>query len=111
MPEILHDLVQTNGIDLHVAMQGSGPFVIFCHGFPGHWSNWKHQLQAVANAGYTGVAVDMRGYGESSRPARVADYSMNEQVADMCGLLDALDREKAIFIFIGFLPRVDWLCL
>ena len=108
MPEILHDLIRTNGIDLHVVMQGSGPFVIFCHGFPGHWSNWKHQLKAVANAGYTGVAVDMRGYGESSRPVRVADYSMNEQVADMCGLLDALHGETAIFVGQDFGAALVW---
>jgi pimeloyl-ACP methyl ester carboxylesterase len=108
MPEILHNLVQTNGIDLHVVMQGSGPFVIFCHGFPGHWSNWKHQLRAVAKAGYTGVAVDMRGYGESSRPPRVADYSMDEQVADMCGLLDTLDKEEAIFVGQDFGAALVW---
>jgi len=108
MPEIRHDLIRTNGVDLHVAMQGSGPFVIFCHGFPGHWSSWKHQLQAVAKAGYTGVAVDMRGYGESSRPALVADYSMDEQVADMCGLLDALDIEEAIFTGQDFGAALVW---
>ena len=60
-------LIQTNGIDLHVAMQGSGPFVIFCHGFPGHWSNWKHQLRAVAKAGYTGLAVADKELGNNAR--------------------------------------------
>jgi pimeloyl-ACP methyl ester carboxylesterase len=108
MHDIEHRMVQTNGISLHIASQGEGPLVVFCHGFPGHWSNWKHQLNAVAEAGFTGVAVDMRGYGGSSRPESIADYSMDEQIADMCGLLDSLELEKAIFVGQDFGAALVW---
>ena len=108
MLDIEHQMVRTNGISLHIAVQGDGPVVVFCHGFPGHWSNWKHQLNAVAEAGFTGVAVDMRGYGESSRPDAIADYSMDEQIADMCGLLDSLKLDKAIFVGQDFGAALVW---
>ena len=97
-------VIETNGISLHITTLGAGPLVVFCHGFPGHWSNWKHQLYAVSAAGCRGVALDLRGYGKSSRPNRVADYNMDEQIADMLGLLDALDVEKAIFVGQDFGP-------
>lgn len=54
MQVITHRTIHTNGVDLHVVMQGCGPLMIFCHGFPGHWTNWRHQMNAVADAGYTG---------------------------------------------------------
>lgn len=98
----------TDRIKLHVAMLGAGPLVVFCHGFPGHWSNWRHQLHAVSAAGFHCLAVDMRGYGKSSRPAHVADYNMDEQIADMCGLLDALGVEKAIFVGQDFGAALVW---
>lgn len=101
-------LVATNGIKLNVTMAGAGPAVVFCHGFPGHWSNWRHQLQAVSAAGFQALALDMRGYGKSSRPNRVADYNMDEQIADMCGLLDSLDVEKAIFVGQDFGAALVW---
>ena len=105
-------LIETNGINLHIMMAaGAGdnaPLVIFCHGFPGHWSNWQHQLQAVSAAGYRCVAVDMRGYGKSSRPELVSDYNMDQQVADMCGLLDALGEKKAIFVGQDFGAALVW---
>ncbi|MEH6549013.1 MAG: alpha/beta hydrolase [Pseudomonadales bacterium] len=108
MHSLLEKIIKTNGIKLHIVTQGKGPLVIFCHGFPGHWSHWRHQLAAVATAGFTGVAVDMRGYGESSRPSLLADYNMDQQVADMLGLLQALDAEKAIFVGQDFGAPLVW---
>jgi pimeloyl-ACP methyl ester carboxylesterase len=101
-------LIETNRIKINVAMQGAGPLVVFCHGFPGHWSNWRHQLHAISAAGFRCLAVDMRGYGKSSRPSHVADYNMDEQIADMCGLLDALDAEKAVFVGQDFGAALVW---
>ncbi len=60
-----------NGIRLHIAEQGSGPLVILCHGFPECWYSWRHQLRALAQAGYHAVAPDLRGYGRSDRPEEV----------------------------------------
>src|ERR1043165_872509 len=56
MPEVTHRMVETNGIRLHVAEQGEGPLIILCHGFPESWYSWRHQLRALAEAGFHAVA-------------------------------------------------------
>ena len=66
--EIRHHRVAVNGITLHVAEMGSGPAVLFCHGFPAIWSSWRSQMEAVAAAGFRAIAPDMRGYGQSDIP-------------------------------------------
>ena len=68
MTEIRHRVVETNGIRMHVAEAGEGPLVIMCHGFPESWYSWRHQLVALAEAGYHAVAPDMRGYGQTDQP-------------------------------------------
>src|SRR4026207_1738150 len=73
MNEITHRTVDTNGIRMHVAEQGTGPLVILCHGFPESWYSWRHQLAALAAAGFHAVAPDMRGYGRAGR-ARSIDH-------------------------------------
>jgi len=60
--EVTHRSVETNGIRMHLAEAGSGPLVVLCHGFPESWYSWRHQLPALAEAGFHGVAPDMRGY-------------------------------------------------
>ena len=68
-PEALtHGTVDTNGITLHYVEQGTGPLVVFCHGFPESWYSWRHQLPVVAAAGFRAVAMSMRGYGRSDAP-------------------------------------------
>ena len=52
MPDVTHRMIETNGIRLHVAEQGEGPLVILCHGFPECWYSWRHQLPALAKAGF-----------------------------------------------------------
>jgi Lysophospholipase len=61
-------IIESNGIRLNIAEQGNGPPVILCHGFPESWYSWRHQLTALAAAGFHAVAPDMRGYGKSDRP-------------------------------------------
>ncbi len=77
---------------------GSGPAVVFCHGFPDLAYGWRHQLPAVAAAGFRAIAPDQRGYGGSSAPPAVADYGLTELCGDLVGLLDALEIERAIFV-------------
>jgi pimeloyl-ACP methyl ester carboxylesterase len=93
-----HHTFDVNGIKLHYVTQGKGPLVIMCHGYPGLWYSWRHQLGAIADAGYTALAIDQRGYGRSDRPREVALYDSNQQCADLISLLDHLNTEKAIFI-------------
>ena len=96
--EIRHHNVRSNGIRLHVAECGEGPLVLFVHGFPESWYSWRHQLPAVAEAGYRAAAIDVRGYGRSSRPAAVEDYRMLNKVADLVGLVEALGEERATLV-------------
>ena len=67
MGRLEHGSLATNGIAIHTVSMGDGPLVIFCHGFPESWYSWRHQLPAVAAAGYRAVAIDMRG--TTGRPA------------------------------------------
>jgi len=90
MSAIRHHCVTSNGIRIHVAEQGDGPIVLMVHGFPESWYSWRYQLPALAAAGYRAVAVDVRGYGRSSKPTRVEDYRMVLKVADIVGVVEAL---------------------
>jgi pimeloyl-ACP methyl ester carboxylesterase len=90
--------VQLNGIALHVVEEGAGPLVVLCHGFPELAFSWRHQLPALASEGYRVVAPDMRGFGQSSRPAEVEAYDVVSLCGDMTGLLDALGEDSAIFV-------------
>jgi len=93
-----HRIVETNGIRMHVAEQGEGPLVLLCHGFPESWYSWRHQLPALAAAGFRAVAPDMRGYGRTDRPEAVDQYTQLHHVGDMVGLLDALGVETAVIV-------------
>ena len=76
MTELQHRTVETNGIRMHMVEQGAGPLVVLCHGFPGSWYSWRHQLRALAAAGFRAVAPDMRGYGRTDRPQEIEQYRM-----------------------------------
>jgi pimeloyl-ACP methyl ester carboxylesterase len=67
MTEPILETLQLDDIRMRVASQGSGPMVLFCHGWPESWYSWRHQMAAVAAAGYRAVAPDMRGYGGTAR--------------------------------------------
>src|SRR2546427_8775999 len=98
MSEPSHRVVRTNGIDMHIAEQGDGPPVVLCHGFPELWYSWRHQLPALAAAGFRAVAQDLRGYGTTDRPADPADYDIQHLAGDVLGLLDALEEERAVLV-------------
>jgi len=95
-PEVTHRMIETNGIRLHVAEQGEGPLVILCHGFPECWYSWRHQLGALAKAGFHAVAPDLRGYGQSDRPEEVEKYTILHDIGDAVGLVDALGEKQAV---------------
>ncbi|MEZ3182234.1 alpha/beta hydrolase [Streptomyces pimonensis] len=96
--EITHRLVPSPGGRIHLAEQGSGPLVLLVHGFPESWYSWRHQLPALAAAGYRAVAVDVRGYGRSSRPAATEAYRMLDLVADNAAVVHALGGESAVIV-------------
>jgi len=108
MAETVHRMIQTNGIRMHIAEQGQGPLVLLCHGFPESWYSWRHQLHALAQAGFHAVAPDMRGYGQTDRPDDLGQYSLLHLVGDMVGLLDALDEQKAAIAGHDWGAPVAW---
>jgi pimeloyl-ACP methyl ester carboxylesterase len=106
--EPTHRFVETNGIRLHVAEQGEGPPVILCHGFPESWYSWRHQLRALAEAGFHAIAPDMRGYGQSDRPEEIEKYTLFHLVGDMVGLLDGLGAGSAAIAGHDWGAPVAW---
>ncbi len=98
MSTVTHRFIETNGIRMHIAEQGTGPLVVLLHGFPELWYSWRHQLAALADAGYHAVAPDQRGYGRTDRPAEIERYTQLHLVGDIVGLLDALGEEKAVLV-------------
>lgn len=105
---ITHRFVEANGIRVHVAEQGEGPLVVLLHGFPESWYSWRHQLPALAAAGYHAVAPDLRGYGQTDRPEGVEKYSQLHLVGDVIALLDALGEEQAVLVAHDFGTSVAW---
>ncbi len=85
----------TRGVTLHVVEAGRGPLVILLHGFPEFSWSWRHQLPALAAAGFRAVAVDLRGHGLSARPRGVAAYGVARLAADVDDVIDALGVERA----------------
>ncbi|MGE2737310.1 alpha/beta fold hydrolase [Mycolicibacterium vaccae] len=106
-------MVQTNGVTLRVleAGQRGAPTVVLCHGFPELAFTWRHQIPALAAAGYHVLAPDLRGYGGSDKPADVAAYSVDELTADVVGLLDSEvggGAEQAVIVGHDFGAVVAW---
>jgi pimeloyl-ACP methyl ester carboxylesterase len=108
MTELKHRTVETNGIRLHIAEAGRGPTVVLCHGFPESWYSWRHQVPALAEAGYHVVAPDMRGYGRSDKPEAIDQYTLLHLVGDMVGLLDAVGEETAVIVGHDWGATVAW---
>jgi len=108
MPEVTHRMIETNGIRLHVAEQGEGPLVILCHGFPECWYSWRHQLPALAKAGFRAVAPDLRGYGRSDRPEGVEKYTILDDIGDIVGLVDALGAKQAVIAGHDIGAAIAW---
>jgi len=108
MSEPSHRMVDANGIRIHIAEQGSGPLVLLCHGFPESWYSWRHQLTALAQAGYHAVAPDMRGYGDTDRPAEIDRYTLFHLVGDMVGVLDTLKEKNAVIVGHDWGAPVAW---
>ncbi len=108
MSEITHRNVDANGISVHLAEIGEGPLVLFCHGFPESWYSWRHQLPAVAEAGFQAVAMDMRGYGRTSQPAAISAYSISDLVADVVGVVAAVGEREAVVVGHDWGAPVAW---
>ena len=101
-----HRFVLANGSRFHVVEAGTGPLVLFLHGFPEFWAAWQDILPRVADAGYRAVAIDLRGYGASDKPPRGYDgYTL---AADVTGLIRALGERSAMIVGTGAGGMIGW---
>jgi pimeloyl-ACP methyl ester carboxylesterase len=101
MPEFR--TIDAGAAQIRVALEGTGPLVLMVHGFPESWYSWRHQIAPIAAAGFTAAAMDVRGYGGSSRLPEVADYRMEALIGDILGVGAALSPGVP-FTLIGH----DW---
>nr|WP_244506400.1 alpha/beta hydrolase [Pararhizobium polonicum] len=87
---------------------GQGPLILFCHGFPETKYAWRHQINALAQAGYRAVAPDMRGYGGTDAPERLDQYTVFHAVGDLVALLDALGEQQAVVVGHDWGATIAW---
>ena len=100
--------ISANGIEIFVREQGQGPLVILCHGWPELSYSWRHQIPAIAEAGFHVVAPDMRGFGQTAAPADIEAYSIFDHVGDMVALLAALGEKRALIVGHDWGAPVAW---
>ncbi|MGY9074192.1 MAG: alpha/beta fold hydrolase [Acidimicrobiales bacterium] len=105
---VTHGNVEANGINIHYVTQGEGPLVVFCHGFPESWYSWRHQIPAVAAAGYRAVGLSMRGYGGTSAPQDIDAYSIHHLIGDVTAVVNALGEETAVVVGHDWGAPVAW---
>ena len=105
---LMSRFVSANGLRMYFLEEGSGPLVILLHGFPELSSTWRHQLRALAAAGYHAVAPDQRGYGQTDCPAREDAYTMLHLVGDVIGLVEALGESQAVVVGHDWGAPVAW---
>ncbi|MAT06040.1 MAG: epoxide hydrolase [Acidimicrobiaceae bacterium] len=101
-------VVDAAGTRLHCVEAGDGPLVLLVHGFPESWYSWRHQLPALADAGYRAVAIDVRGYGRSSKSLEVDAYRMVRHVADNVAVVAALGAETATIVGHDWGAPIAW---
>ncbi|MEV6097658.1 alpha/beta hydrolase [Nocardia sp. NPDC051981] len=106
--ELTHRTIDTGEVRMHIADQGEGFPVVFCHGFPHTWFMWHHQLDAVAAAGYHALAPDLRGYGRTEAPADPQAYTNAAVIGDLMALLDDIGAERAVFVGLDFGAQLVW---
>ncbi len=100
--------ISTNGIDIFLLEQGEGPLVLLCHGWPELSYSWRHQIPALAAAGFHVAAPDMRGFGRTSVPSEISAYSIFDHVGDMVALVAALGEKRAIIVGHDWGAPVAW---
>ena len=92
-----HRYANNNGVKIHYALYGSGPLVVFLHGFPDYWLTWRHQMLALAKS-FRAAALDMRGYNLSDKPKGVENYNINRLVDDAAAVIADQGEKSAVVV-------------
>ena len=106
--EIKHNHADINGLKMHFVTAGTGPAVLFCHGFPEIWYCWRAQINALASAGFSVIAPDMRGFGETEAPQACDQFTSVDVVGDMVALLDHLGIPTAAIVGHDWGATIAW---
>ncbi|HEY2107067.1 MAG TPA: alpha/beta hydrolase [Candidatus Binataceae bacterium] len=110
MAGLQHKFVTTNGIRMHYAEQGDGPLVVLCHGWPESWYSYRHQIPALAAAGFRVVAPDQRGYGQTDKPEPIEAYNILNLAGDIVGLVNSIGVDSAAIVGHDWGAPVAWHC-
>ena len=105
---ITHRDIDARGLRMHIAEAGAGPLVLLLHGFPESWYSWRHQLPALAAAGFHAVAPDQRGYCRTEAPERTDQYTILHLTGDVIALMDALGAPSAVVAGHDWGAPVAW---
>jgi len=101
--------IESDGLGIRAALYGAGPLVVMVHGFPESWYSWRHQMKALAGAGFTACAIDVRGYGGSAKPYAVEAYALKALAGDVANVIAALSpSEKAVVIGHDWGAPIAW---
>ncbi len=100
--------IETNGVTLAVDDRGDGEPVVLLHGFPELAYSWRHQVPALVDAGYRVISFDQRGYGASSKPHGIEQYTLQHLVGDVVGVLDRLGIERSTIVGHDWGSIVAW---
>lgn len=106
--QVQSQTLKVNGLEMFVASLGEGPAVLLLHGFPDSHRVWRHQMQALADAGYRVIAPDLRGYGRTDAPADVRAYAVPHLRDDVIALLDVLDIDKVLLVGHDWGAVIAW---
>ena len=102
-----HNFISTNGINLHYVSEGAGKLMLMLHGFPEFWYSWRHQIKEFASD-YHAVALDLRGYNDSDKPASLSAYQMSEFIQDLKGVITGLGYEDCILVAHDWGGAIAW---
>jgi len=102
-----HEYAVVNGIRMHYVTAGSGPLILFAHGFPEFWYEWNRQLEKFSRD-YRAVAPDLRGYNLTDKPESVESYRVRHLVEDLRALAMHLDAEKFTLVAHDWGGAVAW---
>ena len=102
-----HNFISTNGINLHYVSEGAGKLMLMLHGFPEFWYSWRHQIKEFASDYHT-VALDLRGYNDSDKPASLSAYQMSEFIQDLKGVITGLGYEDCILVAHDWGGAIAW---
>ena len=101
-------IYELNNVNIYAIEHGKGPLVIMVHGWPESWYSWRHQIKPISEMGYKVVAIDVRGYGNSSKPNEIEKYDMLSLIGDLLNIIDKENNEKAILIGHDWGAPICW---